>query len=483
MTQSARERTRAVADAIVAEDSSQPTVQPGDAVPASDVPTISSGNGNGGRSHRPEGGIGRPSTRPRRVARVLGITLLVLAFVGIPAARFFLAPEPEADIAPPTPVRVAMLTRGDAEETARYTGNLIAEATTTVLPRVGGRVITMEVTQNEQVQAGDVIARLEADVLRLQAAQARAAFDAAQAQYRQAVRGVPGGELEIARADVEQAEAALETARSNFNRSEQLFESGAVSRREYEETRDRFQAAETEVANARRRLRLLEEGASEEELDLARANLDAAARQLELAELQLAYATVRTPVDGTVARVLAEPGEMVGQQTALVAIVNDRLIYARIAVPERLYGSFRGREGSLVARIYPEAYPTEPPFEGTVSTVASVIDAASRTFEVEVAIPNDDGRLRPGMYVNALFVLAEYPDALLIPPAAVHLRDGRRVVYIHRDGIAEEREVSLRELGDGQVIVLGGLVESDQVIVEGGAFLADGSSVRVVEAR
>lgn len=428
----------------------------------------------------------RARSRSKRIIRIVLIVLVVGTFIGIPTARVLFRPDAAGPVDPPAPVRVGSPFRQDAERTVRYAGNLIAESTTTILPRVSGRVTAIPVRQNELVAAGAVIARIEDEVLRIQVEQARAAYEAADAQLRQATRGVRAEELEITRAQVEQAESELETARSNLDRTERLYEAEAVSRSDYESAVDRFQSAETQVANARRQLDLMESGAGEEELAMARANAEAAARQLELAELQLDYATVRTPVSGSVARLMAEVGQMVGPESPIAAVVNDRLIYARITIPERYYGEFRGSEGTMTVRIHPEAYPDDPPFEGTVSSVGSIVDAGSRTFEVEVAIPNADGRLRPGMYVNAFFVVESWEDAVHVPDSAVYRRNGETVVYaldVSSGAYAREIPVVVEDLPGDLAIVHDGLDGSEELIVEGGAFLADGDGVEVLEER
>ncbi len=419
----------------------------------------------------------------RRLAR-FGLALLVVGtFLGVPVLRVLLRPESVSRPDPPAPVVVGAVVFADAEQTARYSGNLTPETSTAILPKVGGRVTTVEVVAGQTVGAGDVIARIEDEVLRLQVAQARAAFDAAAAQFRQAERGARTQQLQIARADIDQATSALATARSNLDRTGRLFESGAVSRREYEEAQDRFQAAETQVENAGRQLDLMEVGASDEELPMARANTEAAERRLELAQLQLDYASVTTPVAGTVATVLAEAGEMVGVETPLAVVVNDRLIYAKISVPERLYGDFLGREGRMPVRVFPEAYRDREPFIGTVSSVATTLDARSRTFEVEVAIPNDDGRLRPGMYVNAVFVLESYAQAAQIPDSAVYRRDGRDVGFVVVDAVATEVPLRVMDIPGQMSVVEDGLSGTEQIIVEGAAFLSDGDRVEVVGNR
>ncbi len=440
---------------------------------------------------RPQNGNQTSPDQPARRGGAIKLVvpaLVILTFLAVPAARYLLQPEPEAAANPPVPVIVGRAERADAERTMRYTGNLTPESTTTVLPRVGGRITELRVRLNQIVEAGEVVARVEDDALRLQVAQARAAFEAADAQHRQAVRGVRSQELEIARAELAQAEATLETARGNLERTRRMFEGEAVSRREYEEAVDRFSAAETQVANARRTVGLMETGAGDEELEMARANADAALRQLELAQLQLDYATIRAPVSGTVARVFVEVGQTVGSQSPVVALVNDRLIYAKIRVPERMYGEFQGREGEMAVRVSPEAYQDREPFQGTVTTVASVVDSTSRTFEVEVVIPNPEGRLRPGMFVNAVFVLEEYPQALHLPESAVHVRTGGTVVYAvsadeESGETVVERTVRVGRRRGGRVMILDGIEADERIVIEGGAFLAEGGRIRVVDER
>ncbi len=419
------------------------------------------------------------------IGKIITVVLVVGLFVGLPLGRFLLRPEPEAPTVDPTRVVTALPEWGSAESTVQYSGNLVPESSTAVTPKASGRVTQVLVSANDVVVPGQLLVQIEDDILQLQLSQARSAYEAADAVYRQAIRGVRSTELEIATAEVVQAEAELETARSALTRSQRLFEAGAIPRSDFESAENQFSSAETAVANARRQLTLMEAGAGEEELDAARANAQAALRQVELAELQLSYASITAPVGGTVASVVTERGQVVGPNSALLSIVNDRLIHARVRVPERLYGSFRGREGELLARVFPEAYSDgeAEPFVGRVSTVAGIIDASSRTFEVEVAIPNEDGRLRPGMYVRTEFVLQTYEDELLIQDAAISDITGDATVLVVTDGVAVERRVEIIDIAGPQAIVQSGLEDTDTVIVEGAAFLAVGDPVEIVEQR
>lgn len=137
----------------------------------------------------------------------------------------------------------------------------------------------------------------------------------------------------------------------------------------------------------------------------------------------------------------------------------------------------------MPVRVSPLAYEDEPPFIGRVSAVSSMIDATSRTFVVEVAMDNADGRLRPGMFVRAEFVVESTNDALLIPNSALHIRDGRTVVFVLDGERAAVRPVVADDLPGLFTQIRGGLGADEAVIVEGAAFLQDGAPVAVAGNR
>ena len=422
--------------------------------------------------------------------RKLWLLLIPFVFVAIPAARYVFAPDEEVETFQGVPVVVGTPQRRSMEESIRYPATLRAESTAVVVPRVAGRVDRIAVELNQRVAAGDLVAELESEMVRIQMEQARAAWQAADAQFRRAQRGAPEEEIQNVRATIEQSEEELANARSNLERTERLYEAGTVSRSDFERAQNEFQAAETQLQNARRSLRLLEQGATEEELAAAAANAEAARKQFQLAELQFEYADVVAPVDGTVSDIMVEAGNTVNVGQPLAAIINDGLIYVSVQVPERHYGrviSARAEE-VLAARVLPDAYTEGPSVDARVSSIANTIDPRSRTFEVEVAVENLLGRLRPGMYVQVDLVLDTRPDALSIPSSAVVLRGSERVVFVLSEASDGDRHVTAVtvETGierGGFVQVTEGLDESARIVVEGNAFLEDGQAVRVVEER
>ncbi|MBU8914181.1 MAG: efflux RND transporter periplasmic adaptor subunit [Spirochaetales bacterium] len=411
--------------------------------------------------------------------------LIPVALIAIPGWRWLQSRDAEEPARVGVPVVVAQPTTGDLEIVLSYPGNLVAESTATVVPRIGGEVMQVLVSENERVTAGDPLVRMDDDIVRIQSEQALAAWQAALAQLDKAVRGVRPEELESAQATVSQSERDIEVAQTSLDRTRRLYDAGTVPTVDYENAENQLQSARTQLENARRSLALMEQGASEEDVAMATANADAAHKSYELALLQLEFATVSAPVSGTVARIMVEEGNSVGPGTPLLAIINDDLIYANVAVPEKHYGEFGARQGSISARVAPIAYPDNPVLTGRVTSIAPIIDARSRTFNVEIAVQNRGSLLRPGMFVNVELVMERVTDALIVPQSAVLFRNNSSVVYVvevHSEPTVRMVPVETGVTQGTWVQIVSGLAPDAALAIEGNAFLEDGQVVRPIEA-
>ncbi len=423
--------------------------------------------------------------RPRLILFAV-IAAVAMIFVGSPIIQLVMSAFEEEEEIRGVPVRLAYPERGTISETARYSGTLIADRTANVIARHAGEIMSIAVSENDIVEAGDTIAEIEDDSARLEVEQARANLEMRESQLRAARRGAREEEIENARAEVQQAESEIETAERDLERTRRLAEAGTVSQSRLEDAENDFRRAQTELENARRGLRILEDGATEEDLDQAEAAVRAAERQLDLAELQLRYTTVRAPVSGRISDINMEAGNNVDVGTPIARILSDNIVRAKIRVPERRYRDFVSDEMRTEVMLHPTAYAGGEPREATISHVGGSIDPGSRTFEVEVIADNEDGLLRPGMYIEAHFTLRERSDVLIVPDRAVVNRAGRFVVFaVDEDEETREIEVTrgLRSRGYTQISTAGNeaLTEETRIVVEGNSFLEHEQSVRIVE--
>lgn len=419
---------------------------------------------------------------------------LFIVLIGVAAAliwvvaRWITAPnsrvsEPEQRVT----VRVELPRIGTIERVLSTSGTLTAGSTINITSKISGRIEKIPVREGYAVAGGELLVQIDEQTPRLQLEQAYAAWQAAQAQYEKALKGPRPEELENARALYEKAEKDLTTSEENFARSEQLYDSGAIPKAQFEQVESTLRGARTELENAARSLRMLEEGATPEEKRMAQAQAEAAKAGYELARLQLENTRIRAPETAVVARVLQDEGNIVGTSTPILILVQDDRIQVKIELAEKYYGQMlRGGE-SLEARIFPQAYPGTDAFQGRIFTVAPIINPGSRTFTVTLDIADPRDLLRPGMYAEIELVLQRIADALLLPASAVLDRAAERFVFVvegsGQTAVASARTVVPGLSNSAEVQILSGIDPQDRVIVEGNSFLEEGQRIEVLEGQ
>jgi cobalt-zinc-cadmium efflux system membrane fusion protein len=118
-----------------------------------------------------------------------------------------------------------------------------------------------------------------------------------------------------------------------------------------------------------------------------------------------------------------------------------------------------------------QAYPDED-FRGRLVLVGDVVDAGTRTVEGRVEVPNPQGRLKPGMYVDASVAAAGERAALVVPESALQDDEGHAVVFVKTgERTFTRREVRAGERFAGYVEILSGLTEGETIVISGGFLL------------
>ncbi len=247
-------------------------------------------------------------------------------------------------------------------------------------------------------------------------------------------------------AQVDNARSALKLAETNYNRAVELLKIGGG-------TQQNVDQMETQLINAR--------------------------NQLTTAERTLRNAQENTvltsPISGVVTARNYDPGDMTGQ-LPILTIARVQPVKAVINVSESDFSSVRkGMPVSLTFQTYGEEI-----FQGTISLISPTIDTQTRTFGVEITIPNRDDRILPGMFGRATLDLG-VKTHVVVPDKAVVKQpgSGNQYVYIYSDGKVSYNKVELgQRLGDSYEVISGVPADAD-VVVAGQSRLADGASVRL----
>ena len=325
----------------------------------------------------------------------------------------------------------------------------------------------------EEVKAGQLLVRVDDAQLRSQLQEARAA-------------------LAVARSTLQRARVEQRTAATEARRKESLARKDLITRQEMDNVRARRDTAAASLA-------------------VAQAQVSQAEARVGLLGKQLRDTRILAPFSGWVQTRRLDPGAVVSPGTAVLRLVRKSPIVVRFKVGERHIGEVRRRMAAsdsaapgaqrspgLPVQIRVDAYPREP-FRGVIVRIAPALDVASRTVAVEAELPNQDGRLMPGMFCRVALDLGTRQRALLVPLRALVARrdrhsDERRSaarVFVVRDRRARLTQIQLGAEdpgakgagGDGgRGEVLSGLEEGQQVVVEGHDSLEDGAPVEVVSA-
>lgn len=417
------------------------------------------------------------------------------------------------------PVEVAPVKPGNISLMLQYAGNLQAQKDVNVVPQANGKIEQLLVEVGDQVQAGEPIAIIAADIYKVQLKQAQTTLTSAELNLEKMELGTRPEELgaaysalALARAqlaDTEQiddnertsaaaalanAQAALRQAQAEYDKiawAGQVGETPQALQLEqatiaYEQalagynlqtnpSDSQLAPLESQVVQAELQLALTEEPYRPIDFEIARTNIAQAQSALELAQLQLEYTTIEAPFDGMVAELYIEEGDMVGQ--AAVALVVSNEMEVAVNVEESRLGQVE--KGQHVA-LRVSTYPGEE-FPAVVTNVAPIADAKTHTFVVTVTPLDEEGLLRSGMYADVTLLAEEKENTLLAPVTAITTVNGQPTVYVINDeNIAEQRDVTTGLSNKSQVEILSGIKAGEKVVVDGQVNLTDGTQVNVI---
>jgi len=326
------------------------------------------------------------------------------------------------DEVPAVPVEVAATQR--AEMAALYSGTAPIEADrrALVMPKVSGEIRAVLADEGQRVKAGQVLARLDGDQLRL---------------------------------EVALNEATMRKLERDYNRNLELQQKGLVSA--------------TAIDNLKY------------ELEAAKANWELARLQLSYTEIRSPIAgTVTQRLDLVkVGNTVTPVGGVIESADSSLFVVEDLdTLILRVNVPERELSKLSVGQPAELAF---DAVPGRT-FLGQIALISPSIDPATATFGVRIRVTDTGSLLRPGMFARVAIVYERKPDALQIPRTALLDTDGQPKVFVVTDGKAAERAVTLGLSNGAWIEVTEGLKDGEQVVVVGQGAVKPGTAVRVVNS-
>lgn len=307
-------------------------------------------------------------------------------------------------------VAVLKVAKEDLVTKTAVVAKISASQEVKIVPKTAGRVAQMYADVGQSVSAGQVLLQLDNSDIQLQ---------------------------------LEKTRIQLDDANREVERKRLLFETGALSKQDYENAQS------------------------------ALATLTTTLRQNES---DLSNTVIRSPISGIVANKNASIGEMVSTGTPAMVVVNiDKVeVTGNLLEAEINYVKFGQEVEVLVSAI------STTPFKGRVTKISPTADATQKTYPIWVSIDNPGYSLKPGMYAEIQLETKKLTGVTVVPSEAVVERNGgQKVVYVAEGDKAVERPVVLGPVQEGKTVITEGLNEGDALIISGASSLKNGMTVKV----
>ncbi len=380
------------------------------------------------------------------------------------------------------------------------TGSLMSDAQSDVAPTISGKIVSVNFDVGSYVRQGDVLVRLDARDAQIRLEQAlalveqqRKAISQAEAGVNQAIANLRQTQVRLGVKDGETFDikdfsqvisvtAQLNLAEKELRRFERLLESGDVSRSAYDQRlaqRDQLlgQLAEarSNAAVAIRAINTAEAGVASARTQVgnARAAVATAQTQVDQARKGVSDNVIYSPISGYIAERNANPGEYISPNqpnAKLATIIRTAILRLQIDIPEQSIAKVAVGQG-VSAQV--SAYP-ERKFAGTVVRILPSLDTQSRTLKIEAEIENIDGLLKPGQFATVRITQSKPEPAVMIPASAIRTDGDKSVVFVIKDGIANERFVQTGLLEDDMIEIKQGIQENEVIATNNLDRLGDG---------
>jgi multidrug efflux system membrane fusion protein len=331
------------------------------------------------------------------------------------------------------PVRVAEVVRRDMQVVRRTPGTVIANTTVQIAARVQGVLEAANFKEGQFVKKGDLLFQIDARPFEAALDQARAVLLRDQAQLK------------------------------NANRDKQLYENlnklGAVSTQQ----RD----------------------ASASNVEVLAATIAADEAAINLAQLNLDYTQIRSPVNGKTGPLLIQPGNMIMATGAapLVTIAEIQPVKISFNLPQADLQLILARQKSkgLMATVDSDDAKGKP-VSAPVDFTSNAVNDKSGTIELRATFDNADFSFLPGELVNITVELSTIPNTLVVPRDAINEGPGGSYVYVAANGKAAQHDVRVLFDDSKNVAIEGDVKPGDQVIIEGQLRVEPDAAVNVLPA-
>jgi len=385
----------------------------------------------------------------------------------------------EKEAEPLVAVQTTPAKRGPIELTVSSEAVVFPLEQAVITPKITSTIKKFYVQRGTRVKKGQPLAQLENADLAGAAEQSKGNFEQAEANYKTTTGASVPQQIQKAELDAAAAKAAFDAQQKVYDSRKELFDQGAIPRRDLDSAEVAMIQARSQNEQAQKQLADLQRLGQEQALKAASGQLSAAKGTYENAQAQLSYSVIHSPIDGVVTDRPLYQGELATANQPILTVMNTSKLIAKAHVPQSEAVLLKvGDHAEL------NVQGVEEPIPGRVMLVSPALDPGSTTIEIWVEALRTNPALKPGMNAQIEATAKSVKDALTVPAGAVFKSPeaGDYVMIAGKDEKAHLAKVKIGIRNKELAEIQSGIKENDPVITAGGYALPDGTKIKVEAA-
>ncbi len=337
-------------------------------------------------------------------------------------------------------VRTQTVENGSLSSDSTYVGTISAEGTARVVAMASGMVTGIHVSVGDMVEAGQLLCDLDDESARL-------SLETAKQNYEAVLAGYGGSSLSL-------VQGQLQMAQRNYERQNILYDSGDISRVEFEEAGQSLKSAQAAWESAQ-------------------ASVRTAQGNVEAAEYQYSLYHMTAPVAGVVEAVNVTGNNFFSSGSTAFVISNAENKTVTFYVTDDV-------RNALVSGQEVRVSSQGVDYEGTIREISGVVDADVGLFQIKALLKNAGG-LPDGLAVDVTTATHRAEHLPVIPNDALYFENGVSYVYVAEEGTAVRRDVELALYTEEEAALASGIEAGDELIISWSTALKDGALIRIAQ--
>jgi HlyD family secretion protein len=418
--------------------------------------------------------------RPAHVKNTLkSHTLPASLLLLLGAALFAGCSAPEKDPEPLVTVQVTPAKRGPIELTVTSEAVVSPLQQAVITPKITSTIKKFYAQRGTRVKQNQLLAVLENADLTGAAEQSKGEFQQAEAGYATTTGATLPQQIQKAELDAATAKAAFDAQQKVYDARKDLFQQGAIPRRDLDSAEVALAQARSASEQAQRQLQDLQHLGKQQALISAGGQLSAAKGKLLSAQAQLSYSEIRSPIDGVVTDRPQFPGELAAANQPLMTVMNVSKLICKAHISQNEAVLLKVGNPAEV-----QVPGVDEPIPAKVTLISPALDPGSTTIEIWVETLKPNSALKPGMNAQIEATAKSVENALIVPTGAVFKTPeaGEYVMIAGSDKKAHLTKVKVGIRTKELTEIQSGIKEGDSVITVGGYALPDATNITIEAA-